>query len=189
VPPRGSSPSILILPSLLAMVGEARRYTRDSKPPLRPPTSTISRSKTRVHISYATWRSTAKALDLCSSPPRRVFVQLCALCGDRVVSKEPQITTEALPTACCERMVCMASWPDESLFQRPPWEDRGCHRARNAQGPSRSHLRSRDLHRQALRLQAQRGKSLEPGKAPANHPRSTSELASSLKPTSRSARS
>jgi hypothetical protein len=54
-------------------VGEARRYTRDSKPPLRPPTSTISRSKTRVHISYATWRSTAKALDVLSSPPRRVF--------------------------------------------------------------------------------------------------------------------
>jgi hypothetical protein len=25
------------------------------------------------------------------------FVRLCALCGVRVVSKEPQITTEALP--------------------------------------------------------------------------------------------
>src|SRR5215217_3304211 len=51
------------------------------------------------------------------------------------------------------RMGCMASWTDESLFQRPPSEDRGCHRTRNAQGPGRSHLRSRDLHRQALRHQ------------------------------------
>src|SRR5215213_7774589 len=51
------------------------------------------------------------------------------------------------------RMGCMASWADESLFQRPPSEDRGCHRKRNAQGSGRSHLRSRDLHRQALRHQ------------------------------------
>src|SRR5215208_2953266 len=51
------------------------------------------------------------------------------------------------------RMGCMASWTDESLFQRPPSEDRGCHRKRNAQGSGRSHLRSRDLHRQALRHQ------------------------------------
>ena len=52
----------------------------------------------------------------------------------------------------------MASWTDESLFQRPPSEDRGCHRARNAQGSGRSHLRSRDLHTQTLRLQGPKRK-------------------------------
>src|ERR671921_796193 len=54
------------------------------------------------------------------------------------------------------RMGYMASWTDESLFQRPPSEDRGCPRTRNAQGPVRSHLRGRDLHRQALRRQGQK---------------------------------
>ena len=56
------------------------------------------------------------------------------------------------------RMGCMASWTDESLFQRPPSEDRGCHRTRNAQGPVRSHLRGRDLHPQALRRQGPKGR-------------------------------
>src|SRR5215217_9601890 len=51
------------------------------------------------------------------------------------------------------RMGCMASWTDESVLQRPPSEDRGCHRARHAQGRSGTYIRDRDLHRQALRYQ------------------------------------
>src|SRR5215212_8356116 len=52
------------------------------------------------------------------------------------------------------RMGCMASWTDESVLQRPPSEDRGCHRERYAQGPGGPHFRGRDLHRQALRHQS-----------------------------------
>jgi hypothetical protein len=63
------------------------------------------------------------------------------------------LAQEAFLQRVAMRMGCMASWTDESLFQRPPSEDRGCHRTRNAQGPGRSHFRSRNLHRQALRLQ------------------------------------
>jgi hypothetical protein len=56
------------------------------------------------------------------------------------------------------RMVCMASWTDESLFQRPPSENRGRHRARDVQGPGRSHLRGRHLDAQALRYQGPKGR-------------------------------
>src|SRR5215213_8455704 len=56
------------------------------------------------------------------------------------------------------RMVCMASWTDESLFQRPPSENRGRHRARDVQGPGRSHLRGRHLDAQALRHQGPKGR-------------------------------
>jgi hypothetical protein len=66
----------------------------------------------------------------------------------------------------------MASWTDESLFQRPPSEDRGCHRTRNAQGPVRSHLRGRDLHRQALRRQGPKRRISGAGhKAPGKPPK------------------
>src|SRR5919112_673071 len=56
------------------------------------------------------------------------------------------------------RMGYMASWADESLFQRPPSEDRGWHRARDVQGPGRSHLRGRHLHGQALRHKGPKGR-------------------------------
>src|SRR5919112_3058018 len=56
------------------------------------------------------------------------------------------------------RMGCMASWSDESLLRRPPAQDRGCHRAGHAQGSGGSHLRGRDLHRQALRYQGPEGR-------------------------------
>src|SRR5215213_7818201 len=52
------------------------------------------------------------------------------------------------------RMGRMATWSDESLLRRPPQEDRGCHRARHAQGRSAPYVRDRDLHPQALRYQA-----------------------------------
>jgi hypothetical protein len=48
----------------------------------------------------------------------------------------------------------MASWTDESVLQRPPSEDRGCHREKHAQGPGGPYLRGRDLVRQALRHQS-----------------------------------
>src|SRR5215218_3737374 len=51
------------------------------------------------------------------------------------------------------RMGRMATWSDESLLRRPPQEDRGCHRARHAQGRSGPYIRDRDLHPQALRYQ------------------------------------
>src|SRR5215213_6036190 len=69
------------------------------------------------------------------------------------------------------RMGYMASWTDESLLQRPPSEDRGCNRKRNAQGTGGPHLRSRDLHHRALCHKARRGKPLEPGKAPGKRPK------------------
>ena len=70
------------------------------------------------------------------------------------------------------RMVYMASWTDESLLHRPPSENRGCHRARNAQGPGGPHLRGRDLHRlKRYATKAQRGEPLEPGKAPSKPPK------------------
>ena len=65
----------------------------------------------------------------------------------------------------------MALWIDESVLQRPPSEDSGCHRAGHAQGPGGPYLWGRDLHRQALRHQGPKGESLEPAKAPGKPPK------------------
>src|SRR5215211_161196 len=56
------------------------------------------------------------------------------------------------------RMGCMASWIDESVLRRPPSEDRGCHRARYAQGRGGPYLWGWDLDRQALRHQGSKGR-------------------------------
>ena len=93
-------------------------------------------------------------------------------------TKDPDIQQVAM------RMGRMASCSDESLLRRPEKEDRGCHRARHAQGPSRPYLRGRDLHRQALRHQGSEEENLlSQARLPANGPRSTSESASSSKRT------
>ena len=70
------------------------------------------------------------------------------------------------------RMGYMAIWSDESVLQRPPSKDRERSQARYAQGPGCPYLRDRDLDCQALRRpKAQRGESLQPGKAPGKHPK------------------
>jgi len=65
----------------------------------------------------------------------------------------------------------MASWTDESLFQRPPSEDRGCHRTRNAQRPGARTFGVGISTLKRYATKAQRGESLEPGKAAGKAPK------------------
>src|SRR5215216_2164430 len=69
------------------------------------------------------------------------------------------------------RMGCMSSWTDESLFQRPPSEDRGCYRKRNAQDSGARTFGVGISTVKRYLSKAQRGKSLEPGKAPGKRPK------------------
>src|SRR5512133_3683531 len=70
------------------------------------------------------------------------------------------------------RMGCMASWTDESVLQRPPSEDRGCHRERgmpNAQAARTFGVAISTVKRYAAK--AQKGEPLKPGKAPGKRPK------------------
>src|SRR5215212_11130074 len=83
-----------------------------------------------------------------TSDPNGMAGDLLTPCLCRMRGKPRRLQRVAM------RMGRMATWSDESLLRRPPQEDRGCHRARHAQGRSAPYVRDRDLHPQALRYQA-----------------------------------
>jgi transposase len=79
------------------------------------------------------------------------------------------------------RMVRMATWTDESVLQRPPSEDRGCHPAGHAQGRSGSRTFGVGISTvKRYAAKAQRGEPLEPGKAPGKRPKMDERLSKLL---------